>query len=590
MGDIIKIFSNIGSIYKEEEKYIHNKIYEYDLVKAYLCDLKTKEISPNFNIPKDDLIVCRFGVGANSGNLFPNIQYIRKAVNDDSAKFIKSLLRAIKNLLSCFAAKDIENSEILKALSGVDDNFFNEIIEDIKNLEEYKEKSKKTATFFALSWDGKPISAYFTEIFIKHISGDKNDDVKFYGYDILTNAKGIGGDANLAFCSVNELPDNLKSVKARLLPLNSVSANLVKIGFLAVDKELSFNFYGDKMAILPTLLSNDKNLFKEIIQILKESKNNTLQDIENTEENINFYLENTAAKQKDIPVLNTILFYRKSNSAVDVLLQIDDVLPSYISKISDAMNARNIKAFRRQDSKDNENTIYIQNLFDNAIEVMNFLLSQNKMNIDDMISKYSHLIYYGNMNKKYASRISWGVFFSGANKDRSMSAINKYQNLFNEIDVLNKKIILQKECDLQNLKDKKEIIATLIKNSEFLRSNSVLQSAYLLGMMSAALIARQYAISKGSSFEKWLNNSGTLRKELLERVYTKCIDTRKKLDSISGKSSAISAIEENLTQILPNAFLDDKVVKNSYITLAFAIGGSDFNKFVKEHKDKGDMQ
>lgn len=74
---------------------------------------------------------------------------------------------------------------------------------------------------------------------------------------MLTNSMGIGGDANLAFCSVNELPTALQDIKVRLLPLNSANANLVKNGFMAIDKELSFNFYGDKMAVLPTLMVND---------------------------------------------------------------------------------------------------------------------------------------------------------------------------------------------------------------------------------------------------------------------------------------------------------------------------------------------
>ncbi|WXG60087.1 hypothetical protein VB002_14795 [Campylobacter concisus] len=71
----------------------------------------------------------------------------------------------------------------------------------------------------------------------------------------MTNEKGIGGDANLAFCSVNEMPANMQFIKSKLLPLSANSAKKVENGFKAIKDKLSHNFYGMKMAILPTILS-----------------------------------------------------------------------------------------------------------------------------------------------------------------------------------------------------------------------------------------------------------------------------------------------------------------------------------------------
>ena len=45
MGDIVKIFSSIGEIYDKQKTKINNKSYEYDAIKIYLCDIKSKEIS-----------------------------------------------------------------------------------------------------------------------------------------------------------------------------------------------------------------------------------------------------------------------------------------------------------------------------------------------------------------------------------------------------------------------------------------------------------------------------------------------------------------------------------------------------------------
>lgn len=592
MGDIVKIFSSIGEIYDKQKTKINNKSYEYDAIKIYLCDIKSKEISVNNNISRDDLIVCRFGIGANSGNLFPNVQFISKAVKDDTPKFIKGISKAVKNMLSCFNPVDVKNDKILTDLSGLNESFFDDILSEITTLqEEPKKKGKKVATFFALSWEGRPISAYFKNIFTSHLSDSNNGKTaKIYGYDMLTNSMGIGGDANLAFCSVNELPTALQDIKVRLLPLNSANANLVKNGFMAIDKELSFNFYGDKMAVLPTLMVNDVNLLEKIVEILKDpsEKKKDLQGIQNIEESINYELESVAKAQANMPVLNTILFYKKSNAAVNVLLQIDDVLPSYISKISDLMGRYNIRAIRRKDSKDQQDdTIYMQNLFLKNIDIMNFLLSQNRINLDDMMEKYAALIYKGNINSSYASKIEWGFYFNRVKtyQNRSIESIEKYQNFFNEMGALNEKISFAREVNLQGLSDKKELINSILKNSEFLKDNEVLQSAYLLGMMSAGLINRQFAISKNSSFEKWLNNAGVITKELLERIWTKCDETNKKLSNVSrGKRSAnIEIMRDILIGILPSAFLSQKRVKSAYVTLAFAMGGSDFTKYIKDN-------
>ncbi|WP_025803945.1 hypothetical protein [Campylobacter corcagiensis] len=91
-----------------------------------------------------------------------------------------------------------------------------------------------------MSYNEKPLSSYFKEIYKNHIS--QNTPSKIYGYDIFTNQKGIGGDVNLAFCSVNELPKNMQYIKSRLLPLNSQNAKLVKMGYDVVDRNLSHNF------------------------------------------------------------------------------------------------------------------------------------------------------------------------------------------------------------------------------------------------------------------------------------------------------------------------------------------------------------
>jgi len=584
MSDIVKIFAQIGSHYLKDEKRVKNKAYEYDKIKVYLFDIENGSIEVSLNIPRDELIITRFGVGANSGNLFPNIFFDPKEVKKDFDKFIKAVLKADKNFLSYFDEKAIQEHEILKQLLLIDDSFIKEKQENIENLTKYeKQKGEKGkfATYFALSYQGKPISFYFKDIYEKHLNNSSQPAMK--GYDIITNKEGIGGDANLAFCSTNELPTKLKSVKFKLLPLSYESAKQVKIGFDVMDKMFSHNFYGLKMAVMPTILNDDdETIYPEVLKILERVVKGEISEIQESEICINEYLEEVANGEKSLPVLNTILFYNKNNSAIDLLLQIDDVLPSYISHISDRMGKYNIKAFKDKDRKDAENTIYMQNIFNDRLAIMNILLSSIKIEKDILIDKFSQLIYWGNINKKYAYPIDWSKYFNGNYYNRSIEAVIRYLSCFNDTKKLKENFILQKECSLKEIKDTKEKIEILMKNSEFL-DNEVLKTAYLLGMLSSVLINWQYGVSGNSSYNKWLNNSGAITKDSLDRIWKKAEETIRKLNSTSGKGNAtVNEIKELVILSSPNAFLHKKIVKSSYVSLAFAMGGSDYIKKIKE--------
>ena len=215
---------------------------------------------------------------------------------------------------------------------------------------------------------------------------------------------------------------------------------------------------------------------------------------------------------------------------------------------------------------------------------MSFLLSRNKFDLEIMIERYSDLIYHGSVNKSYAKKLEWSKYFNDFYKERKFENIAKYQNFFNEINVLNKKLVFQKECDLENLTDKKELIKELIKNSEFLNQNDALISAYLLGMLSAALINWQFGVNGGVSFSNWLDNCGSISRENLERIWTKGDEMIRKLKAASGKlNSNVENIKECLIEILPQVFSKEgKIVKSSHTTLAFAMGGSDYRKFLKD--------
>ena len=582
MGDIITTFAKIGSYYLEDEKRVKNKAYAYKSIKVYLLDIENKSIEPSVNIPYEDLIITRFGVGANSGNLFPNLPYEPKDVRKDFDKFVRGILKANKNLLSYFTEDEINENEILTILSSMDSTFFDDVKESLQNLGKYQEKGK-VATYLSFSYHKRPVSAYFKNIYEQHLNKSEKSTLK--GFDIITNEQGVGGDANLAFCSVNELPTKLKSVKHRLLPLSHQSAKKVKIGFDAMDKMLSHNFYGLKLAIMPTLLSDNEKLYATILEILEKSAKGKISEVKESENYINSFIESVAQSEQSLPVLNTILFYNKSNAAVDVLLQIDDVLPSFITHIAKSMERHNIKAFKEKDSNGGEETIYLQNLFDDRLEIMNLLLSSQKIDVDVFTEKFSQLIYWGNINKKYAYPVDWSKYFNGYYYHRSINAINRYVQLFSEINKFKKSFILQKECEVSERENKQEIIEKLMQNSPFLE-NDILKSAYLLGMLSSAIMNWQYGVSGSDSYNRWLNSSGIISKDSLPRIWKKAEETVRKLNATSGKGNkTVNTIMEMVIEQAPQAFVSEEIVKSAYVSLAFAMGGSDYTKHIKTIKD-----
>lgn len=581
VSDILKVFHKIGSIYESDKEAVKNNAHKYNEIKVYLFDIQSKEITPHSNISKDDLIVTRFSVGSNSGSLFPN-QFFNEKTKYDLDKFIKGILQACKNLLSKFNDEKIKQNEILTILKTIDKNFFETKLDEISKLQEYKIKGSKVATYFSLSYKEKPVSAYFKELYKDHISKAMPSEI--YGYDIFTNEKGIGADAHLAFCSVNELPENLQYIKSRLLPLKSQNANLVKIGYDVMDKKLSHTFHGIRMAILPTILTDDTTIIKEILKILEDTQKNNINKISDSEEiAIDLVLENSSTSLKEYPVLATILFYEKVNAAVNLFLSIDDVLPSYISHVANTLMKYNIKAFYEKDRVTKE-TIYIQNLFYDIFETMQILLTDKKIKLDILLDKFKNLILYGS-NNKFKNNIEWEKYFNNYYYDRNIETLQRYVNLFNELGKIN--FTLKKEINVENL-ELKDKIESLIKSYEFLE-NENLKSAYLLGMLCAAVINWQIGVSQKSSFASWLNNIGVINKQKLEKIYQKCDEAIRKISSVSKKQNKnINQIKEILLKSLPKTLSNGEIAKTSYITVAFAMGGSDFSEYIKNKKDQGE--
>lgn len=137
---------------------------------------------------------------------------------------------------------------------------------------------------------------------------------------------------------------------------------------------------------------------------------------------------------------------------------------------------------------------------------------------------------------------------------------------------------------MEEIKSEKQKIEKLIDESDFI-DNEVLKSAYLLGMLSSALMNWQYGVSGSSSYEKWLNNSGAITKDSLNRIWKKAEETIRKLNSTSGSGNKIvNEIKDLVIESSQKAFIYDGIVKSSFVSLAFAMGGSNYTKYIKKSK------
>lgn len=398
MANLVKAFADIGEVFLQDEKRLRNIVYQYNDVKAFFCDIETKKIEPWKNIDKETFIVCRGGSTGSAPFLYP-VTYC-----SDSASVVKDIMKGLKKMLSFFKEDEIVANPILTRLSTIDESFFDSMKDQMDSLQ----IDKKEVGFFTLSYQDKPISAYFTKIFDDFLEGEQKEEA--YGYDMITNKQGVGGDAKLPFCSVNELPSTLQnSEKSRIFPLSQDSAKKISLGWKAIETKLSANFYGMKLAILPTLLDKSLDL-RDVIDILEDGAKGKIHDIEFAEEIVlDLFLQSTAKAEAKMPILNTILFYEVSSAAKIVKMTIDDVLPSYISHLSHLLIDSHIKTFftkieKKKKGKDQEpeetKVLFLQSLFLDRLELMHFLLSRTKYKTSTMIEKFADLITQRDTFKK----------------------------------------------------------------------------------------------------------------------------------------------------------------------------------------------
>ena len=210
MANLIGALADIGEIYLDREKEIYNEtVLETRPIYSYIFDIKTKQLEPFSISSKEKFIICKNGDSTTSPYIYPIADFSKgegwgKKIQGTLSYFTKGVKRKRgkkenKLFLDFFTEDEIKNNEILSILSNLDNDFFNECEKRLKSIHKETKKAKPRY-IVALSYQGKPICEYFPEIYNLSLNETLSGTDDIYGYDILNNTQGVGGDACLPFC------------------------------------------------------------------------------------------------------------------------------------------------------------------------------------------------------------------------------------------------------------------------------------------------------------------------------------------------------------------------------------------------------
>lgn len=590
----------MGEAYLDEEKIVYNRLkVKRNLIDVYTYDLyDNKMLPPLKNQEAKDLDLIDVYWEQNKSFLFPVIPLNSpsiKEVKDVSSKISKSI-----KILSEFVKDSDFKIEALDACLKINGNFLKSIHEHIKGAYSNGKQEKINISYFTFSYKGKLVTSFFDEIYEKYINRELNCEL-IDGYDFINNSKKVGADAFLPFCSVAQLPDRFKDVKKRLLSLSPESAKRARLGFVLLENYFSVNFNNRSssllMAVMPTLIGKDITEYRRILELTEDSRfsdsDNALDTISEHEGYVNTFLESLSEKELENPVLNNILFYEKSNSARNLLLQIDDVLPSYVTYIAKELKKYNIMATYRKEC--DKSVIFLDRLFESPLEVMNFLLSRKKQKVSLFIEKYAKLITKGTIKSNNKGikpkKTDWLSTFMFPDSYTGIHSINRYQQFFNSIGVLDKNIIFYKEENLNikvssetNAEEYKQHIETLLDNNEYVREKRLLKISYFLGMLSGIIQNRELGAFGYTRYGKLLNTSRKISTKSIEKIYKNCRQALMRLDSKGmGSGILVNIIEEELCELFKKGKASE-LCKDEQMTIAFTLGGVDFRKYLKVEK------
>lgn len=570
MGDIIKVFYEIGETFKCNRQKDYNDIFNNKIDKFVVFDIETSEYSVvDFEKIADKLITI--STSSKGGYLLPNIPL-----------FDKNGLNAVwKNMEKYFSSNKNRAKIQKKALDYIKQKVDLEKIKKIQ--EEIKSKKDKNIYYLVLKCKERFISQRFKSVYLNFLNNSFGKSLKSAD-SFVGDSKKSGADAELNFCSLNDMPKSLqKYIKWRLLPLDEDSAKKVAHGFKIVFKkdEFKFNLFGFDYYLLPTIFLNDKDKFFAYLKLANDKsdlKSKTL--LEKRLEKVVKRLEDEKISQR---VLFTFLLAQKNQNEIKLLQTIEDVAPSRITKASKSMEKFNIDSSRLskyvKKSDYDENKIYIKDYIYDPLFLAKLILGKEKINsLDEIYKIINNKILFNNQGWEYDLKKR---AYKSTKEKRKLSSIlsnfkkhQEFLNFLEDIEAVNFNVKnLVYGGVMEDVNSFEEYMNKKFESVELLQ-NIRAKEFYIVGALARFVISWQY--KEGSeSVAKYLDSIGSVNTQNIDRVFRKIYDGSRKY-SMFGKDY------DSLLNAYSN--IKSKIKKEDRISIdkaniAFVMGSSDYKNF-----------
>jgi len=613
--DIIQELYKIGNTYKDNSKNEFNALKSYKdniSINIYGVELKSEDmqLSPNSgNCESEnfkDIVIARMQESSSAkGNLFPvnNLMglFDKKALKIE--KFIKGLKTSVKNSEEVFLKSGIEDeiiSEIIELMKDFDyDKLFEVLINNSETIS--SNINAKSKSFLTFTYYGKFITYYLQELFDYKVASNfiKDDSsVKREFTHFLSNEVGVSATFDTPFTSQNELANNQQDwFKVKSIATSGFEAGMINLGYKILLNNFSFYWGGIQTALIPITFNLNSEEQKQVYSMLAKRislQKGTIETDSKIEHKLNAFIERFVDDIQKSPVLCSFLFYNQSNAKNDLLLQVDDVMPSYISKIAKILEKNNVNAIPQKGDK---GKFYLTNLFNTNIEFFNFILSNEKMNRVKFLKTINELIIFGGKEKLHITQ--WDKYFNGYyshGTSRQTGGVYKVSKIFFELGKVDIKIF-KKENIVLDKKYKEygndEFLSYIEERKENIEliNNNLSELSFYVGVLSSMIIRRQIVESSAgnSVLARWLGSRQIRNEVQLKTVVSKIKDSLIKINAFykGGVGEKATLINEKVSELISSKLPQN--INGDEINICFAIGGESLiekktEKLTKEEK------
>ena len=573
MADIIKVFYEVGEVYKEKLVENYNESKSKSIEKIVVLDIKTDELG----VFDKQAIVDKFFLrvtSPNGGNLFPFL-----FLSDKLADGIK---KAFKNMRLNLQKE--QQKELDEMGGAVDYEKIDAIIAEYKSAKNY---------YFGLMYDGKSFNEIYPQIISNYIDSACSSGITINASCYMGKEGQIGFDAGLNFCSVNELPDKLqKSSKYRLLPLSKEAASSVQQGFEKIfnDSIFRFRLFGLTYYLLPTVFLEDKKIFFDQLQkTANEHKTNLLSKValEERLEELVEYLDESELSQK---ALFTFMFAEKNNNEIKLYQTIEDVAPSRIKKAAMSMaeffiDSSNLSKYIKK-TEYKKDSVYIRDYISEDRTSKTLFLAKlifGKETITDIGKLYNIVnqkILFGNNQldntKREFSKILNGYFADDTEFEKHQIVLDFLADI-GAIGCNVKNLIYG--GDMNELKSFGELMDAKFESVELLKEARA-KEFYVVGALARFVMSWQY--NEGSdTVEKYINSIGSINTQNIDRVFRKVYDGSRKYNMYGTEFDALLAAYSQIKSQVKQS--DNLSIDKANI--AFVMGNIDYKNFKSKSKE-----